>query len=993
MKRLKILACLFFSGYWLAASAQNPYIRHYTTDDGLPSNTIYQIHQDRNKFLWFTSEAGVVKYDGSNFTCYRMKDGLSSNDVVRMSEDSKGRIWFFCYNSLVNFMYNEKIYNIKNAPFLKKFIGKGFILDLIPGPNQSIYFYNWQREVFCLDKNDSISKIVLFDTTRTSLPQDIIDLSRPRVHHLRINSEKDWIVWTSRGILSLDSKNGMVSFIDSTLHCTGVFPVRNNAIYVVTYNNLVKISGNFNKKEVFPFHGDVRKIKTIIEDNDGHIWIAALDEGVFCFDNNRLLKHLNIKDALGLLQDHENNIWISTRSDGIYTINHDILSQKHLDPGYFDGQGLNRLFWFPKMGLFATNNRSIYLINHDHSLKLPVPSALQPVNLLFLFQDNTLLMSSLSYKSCAFRGIHFKPESNIIAFTDSTVYNRALKRIFSDKTGNLMTFFEQEHLLIGPAKESSLILPMRNTYERINNAFYNNNNELIINSKKNYLFRNNKLEYYPALSRFDGNIISEHLSLNDTVELFNIDGDSLYLQSSNKIYNLTSAFNVPITWAIKRMAFHDSTLYLATLRDIYVCHNPISSILGEPVYLEPLSINFNDINDILVKDDSLYIASDDGLTIIAEKAIAKSISYSPIPYLKSIMVNDEKVSLSDNGLSLRGKNSIRLFIGCIRYFTSSVIYSYMLQGSDNNWITGTGSDISVVYQNLPKGKYVFRLRVRKSNSDWSKPLVLPITIKPTLLESPLSWVIMFLVFSGLIFLISYRIRSQKIKKAEVDHQLVLMEQKALQSMMNPHFIFNSLGSIQNYLLKNKGNEAVIYLSNFARLIRQNLNAVNSPMVELSEETDRLRNYLDLEQKRLENNFEYAIETDPVLDEDQIYMPSMIVQPFVENSIWHGLATLDDGLIRIAFHLHDAGSLKIIIEDNGIGIIKSTEYSGKTSHKKHLGMQIIQKRLDLLGKKYHVNTSMRVEECFRQQSRPGTRIELIVPFLYKTDESEIKTAGQ
>ena len=109
--------------------AQNPYIRHYTTLDGLPTNTIYQMCQDSHKFLWFTSDAGVIKFDGSTFTSYRKKDGLSSNDVVRIKEDKQGRIWFFNYNATVNYFYQNKIYNDKNAPFLKLLVGKGYFLN------------------------------------------------------------------------------------------------------------------------------------------------------------------------------------------------------------------------------------------------------------------------------------------------------------------------------------------------------------------------------------------------------------------------------------------------------------------------------------------------------------------------------------------------------------------------------------------------------------------------------------------------------------------------------------------------------------------------------------------------------------------------------------------------------------------------------------------------------------------------------------------------
>ncbi len=305
----------------------------------------------------------------------------------------------------------------------------------------------------------------------------------------------------------------------------------------------------------------------------------------------------------------------------------------------------------------------------------------------------------------------------------------------------------------------------------------------------------------------------------------------------------------------------------------------------------------------------------------------------------------------------------------------------MLEGSENKWTVGSGSSINLVYQNLPKGHYIFKLRVRKSNSGWSKPLELKITIKPTLVEYPAFWAVVVLIASGLIFLIIFRIRIQKMKRMEVNHQLIVMEQKALQSMMNPHFIFNSLGSIQNFLLKNKGPEAVIYLSQFAQLIRQNLNAINMPMIILEEEVDRLRNYLDLEKKRLDYKFNYSIEIDKRFEEDQVYIPSMIIQPIAENSIWHGLATLEkNGFIKIRIQTYKPKSLKIMIEDNGIGVKKSNEYSAKSSHHKHLGMQIIEKRLNLLSKKYNTETGITYSEGTPGDHNPGTVVELILPFV-------------
>jgi hypothetical protein len=417
-----------------------------------------------------------------------------------------------------------------------------------------------------------------------------------------------------------------------------------------------------------------------------------------------------------------------------------------------------------------------------------------------------------------------------------------------------------------------------------------------------------------------------------------------------------------------------------------VCHNPLKVTSGVPVHLDPLNISFNNINDVLVLQDTLYIASDDGLTVIAEASVANNVVFPPNPYLQSIIVNDKLYTLPDQELKLTGKNNIKLSFGCISYSSSPVIYSYKLEGAENKWTVGTGSGINLVYQNLPKGNYIFKLRVRKSNSAWSKPLALTIIIKPTLIEYPVFWAFVVIFSAGLIFFIISFIRIQKMKRVEVDHQLIVMEQKALQSMMNPHFIFNSLGSIQNYLLKNKGSDAVIYLSQFARLIRQNLNAINSPMIALEEEVDRLRNYIDLEQKRLENKFDYTIEIDHKLEEDGIFIPSMIIQPIAENSIWHGMATLEEkGTINIHFQAYKAKSLRVTIEDNGIGMKKSLEYSAKSSQQKHLGMQIIKKRLDLLSKKYKTETSINYSEYSHDHNTPGTVVVIIMPFIYSIDE--------
>jgi len=305
-------------------------------------------------------------------------------------------------------------------------------------------------------------------------------------------------------------------------------------------------------------------------------------------------------------------------------------------------------------------------------------------------------------------------------------------------------------------------------------------------------------------------------------------------------------------------------------------------------------------------------------------------------------------------------------------------------GSDADWTFVKGNN--VVLQNIPRGKYSFMLRARKPASAWSEPIKFGIDVKATIWQHPLFYFIVVLFLTGIAFLLILRRKNLELGRRQMEHQMILLEQKSLQAMMNPHFIFNSLGSIQNYLLHNKPNEAGVYLSQFARLIRQNLNAIDTSTVNLEEEVDRLKNYLDLEILRMENKFTYFIEIDEAVESEDILIPSMIIQPFVENSIWHGIANLEGkGIIGITFRLKGEKSLQIIVEDSGIGIQNAEKYVSQSEKHLNLGMTITRKRLALLSQKYGIETSVNYRERTPGSQYPGTIVEIIVPLLYGKSE--------
>jgi hypothetical protein len=215
------------------------------------------------------------------------------------------------------------------------------------------------------------------------------------------------------------------------------------------------------------------------------------------------------------------------------------------------------------------------------------------------------------------------------------------------------------------------------------------------------------------------------------------------------------------------------------------------------------------------------------------------------------------------------------------------------------------------------------------------------------------------------------------KQAELQQQAQDLEMKALKAQMNPHFIFNSLSSINWFILKNKTQQASDYLTSFSRLIRMVLNNSEKPLISLDEELKMLRLYLDMEQLRLEHSFDYKIEMMNNIDPAEIYMPPMILQPFCENAIWHGLSHKSEkGMLTVNFEL-DGNILNCTIADNGVGRYLAAQLNNNSSHKeKSMGIQITKSRLSLFNGAQHESEYYNIEDVMNDEgSVGGTKVTL------------------
>jgi len=366
-------------------------------------------------------------------------------------------------------------------------------------------------------------------------------------------------------------------------------------------------------------------------------------------------------------------------------------------------------------------------------------------------------------------------------------------------------------------------------------------------------------------------------------------------------------------------------------------------------------------------DGTLIFGGVNGITLFNPQLL-KENRYSPTPLITDIMINDKpwpawNEKKSTNKLSLGYKQNFITVQFAVNNFSNEKNnrFSYRLKGLNDNWSAASTAS-SANFTSLPTGHYIFELRSANSDGQWSKDIT---TL--TFSISPPWWATwwfrtMALLFLAAIIYFFIRRRIQTIRRdAALKQQLAQMEIKGLHAQMNPHFIFNCLNSIKEMILDDKKQQASRYLSKFAQLIRTNLEQSRQTFITVRQCVDHLQQYIEMEKLRFED-FEYRIEVDEALDAEEIKIAPMLLQPLVENAIWHGLRSKEnDRKLTIRF-LKNNQQVVCEVEDNGVGIRHSINHKpGSLPTHRSVGIANIQERLALLNEKYNMDCALKIKD--------------------------------
>lgn len=927
---LTIFSFLFLLNY--NTFGQN-IIRHYSTFDGLISNNIYCSLSDKKGFLWFGTDRGVSKFDGARFENYTIDDGLTDNEVLKLFEDSDGRIWFLTYNGVPCFYLNGEFFNPQKYPALAAFQHTTFFTHAHETDARELFFFKEYSNEYFIITDTKIEKQI---TTDSSIFISFLKYENKNgfVTMKRLDNEKlAYNYWTfenkSEPVYSQITSNYYPKIIttnnNSLLAVKRISISENKYIWVrpESWNDLH--SHSMTNSEEF----NLFSLIDIIQIDDEIITIT--DNGLKLFSND--LKSsatiLSGKYTTSVTKDYTNGLWVTTRFDGIYQ-----LSDK---TNYTKIIAENALYQikknpFHENEFWCIGDASVIkLVGKDSITYYSTKKILgneNPSDIAFL-RANELLIGSgkglLFFKDGEFIELASKSGIKQIWISNDSVYIARSSELTVQSYSQIfkqLDYKNPPYKLLHTGRTICLAL-------RANNKLIAGDNQGIFEID---IVTSEKKRVEGISSRIKKILITKNYSF------YGSDVGGIYISDAKQIIHLDANSGLISNSVNSFTEGKEGELWVATdkgLSKIDITNKTIRN------YNEGDGLPDIRVNDIYYfGDDSLMLACPTGLY---EFTPAKSISKStPRLFIRNVKINNVYHDLNSVYELTHTENNIEIELSGVA-FNDNLNYYYFLNSDSTNIQHLAGRTLNFV--NLSHGEHFVEMRCKNKFGAWSNSIMLTFIIQPPFYETTFFWVINLTVLFLIILLILYFTQARKNRKRQIELILSETRQKAMQAQLNPHFVFNALNSIQYLFMSRKEEEAHSYLSDFSILLRNILKHTDKSYISLNEELNNLKLYIELERKRKENNFDYELKINPEVDIYLLQIPVMMLQPFVENSLWHGLNSNNhNGKLKIEILRLQENKIEITIEDNGHGF--EPEQLEKINSK---GIKLIKERIAAMNK--------------------------------------------
>lgn len=951
------LPCLFILLSWLVKAQDKSFTyQHYGPEDGLNNTNVWAIKQSPSSALmYFATANGIYSYDGYNFIQLKVRH-LKTNYIRNINFNGDKLL---VSNDEGSFEVELRTATAKKVEELK-FGGKPTDEILISGD----FAYNLASEVTlgCVNLK-----------TKEFFADEVLKKSEMnRANCIFKNTDNKVFVGRMDGIYLLE---GAKQVKIKLLKDIPVFSITNNKegnLVIGTDNKIIVLDKNYRiDKEYFPkfkaantfLIGLGKPIRKLNVDRFGRFWFTTTpDNTLFLFENNKtydVFESLDISTTVlnSISKDKDDNIWVSTFNDGVYFIQNPFINNfsfsikdKNLT--------VNEVMIRDNYVLTATSN-GLYGFNHKtyglETLSSPDESFAEPIYNI-VSDKNDYYYSVRSNFNTSKKNLESGKEllrfSPILDYDSKYIYLLKEKEALIAESGTIY----KVNLSNGKMIDTILSFPdyrikVTSILMKDNLLFIGTSNGLTI-SDQTTKKRTNSTD---SIFNFPVN----HICLiNNKVYIAHEGGLSIY-EDKKLISELKTTSNTIKLSAVKKIKAYDNHIWLATLNGLYMCDMDLNPITK---YSKSVGLLSNTINDVVFNGEMACIATDRGISIAKTKELVENRFKPDGVRITSLIIDGVETTYTQGLLKLKASQS-DLTIKFSSPIFNKPNKQYFKYKKDKGPFTSF-TDFELTFPSVESGKHSIQIITSLDNINWSAPVIIDIEKEESFKETAWLYILLGIAALFLIITISYlwvkNVKKKAKKRIEDEQQINLLKHQAMNSLLSPHFIFNSLTSIQNYINTNNSLMASEYLAKFSRLIRMIIEKAAQSKITLRDEVVRLNYYLDLEKERFKNKFDFKIEVDPSVNVDEISIPNMIIQPHAENSIIHGiLPKHEHGTLTIRFKKNKSNELLITIEDDGIGLIKAKEHA-KSSHKS-LGTSTISNILELNSKLYNKKQSVKMED--------------------------------
>ena len=943
-------------------NAQEPLFKNYSRENGFPSPLGFCLVQDSNQFIWACTNNGICRFDGRHVKTFLPQNSPTDYGAFHLYSDSHHRIWVISILSPPVYYLHGAFHELDSA-LKSKVADTRWITEDSKG---SLYF---------LTKNGTIIKWNGKEAYEEATNMPLFFSGGQFIN--------DSILIAAAG--------GSVIYRITNLHVVEKLPVKG---YQQDYNRFYKVKNNLvigsscdglyqytdkGQQQLWKYAKESSEIYyCLYPENDTTFWMGSKDGiCIFLYKNNHLellKKMLPGKSVFSIIKDTNGNHWISTGEDGIYFLN--AVNALNYNPAR-PGNHIAQIFFLGDEG-YVFNTKGDFFLLKDNGLSYKYNIVANAPDLFFLKaakrSQNSLLICFRGNRTGILTDGKLKIRNNPFQMSYCSYYYR--------RDG---TFFIKGGVATGDCEVHTIVEGKEKLIGRLPGTLVFKTTFCVDFSNRIWVGRNDTVYCYGSIYDTDQKV--------EKIFEKNVYVSDIQCDGKNQVWVATKGNGIYCYKDKKKILHYNtgnglltnncSSLYIDDSDDLWMCSESGLNLLqqtksGEYAIRSYTTDNLlpdNCVSTVGEREHKIYIGTNKGLVVFEKQDMLAATSF-PVPcYIASVSIKGRDTAVQDNCILNYG-SSISIGFSTIAYNTEKPpTYYYTLNGSGGEWNKTTTEELQ--YERLAPGKYTFMVYAE----GWrSKGASLSFTVLPPywqkwwfkLLAIAAVFIILFYGFNGVVY---YKNRQSELKRKRIENDL-----KSLRAQINPHFIFNALNSIQDFILDHQPRPANYFLTQFSKLIRMIVDNSGKEYISLEDEIEFMKLYLELEQLRLGDSFSFRIKCDEEIDTSATGIPSMILQPIAENSLVHGLPLKKGEKELLLYFKKNGQMLHCIVTDNGIGRKNARQYENK-KHGISMGLNNITERLQLVYAKENIKWQpVEITDIDEDGSTSGTKVSLYIPLM-------------